>query len=236
MVRDLHPWNVSVPEAKRIQERLREMVVVSPLEQQIRYVGGADVSFDRGSNVVHAAVVVLRFRDLSLVERKGRMEVVDFPYVPGLLAFREGPPVIHAWEELEHQPDAVLFDAHGFAHPRRFGLACHLGVIFDVPSVGCAKSVLVGSYDEPGLKAREFSALVDKGEEVGVALRTRNGVSPVFVTVGHKVDLPSAVELTLKCVKGYRVPEPTRQAHLAVNALRRGENLEGTDSNQTGLF
>lgn len=233
---NLHSWNVSVVEAKQTQERLRQKVIVSPLTDPVTCVGGADVSFDKGSNVVHAAIVVLQFPDLSLVEQQGVTEVVDFPYVPGLLAFREGPPVLHAWEKLQHKPDAILFDAHGVAHPRRFGLACHLGVILDIPSVGCAKSVLVGTYAEPGSKVGDSSPLVDKGEEVGAAVRTRNGVSPVFVTVGHRVDLPSAIRLTLDCVGGHRVPEPTRQAHLAVNILRRGGDLGDEDESQLDLF
>ncbi|MEE9166181.1 MAG: deoxyribonuclease V [Candidatus Neomarinimicrobiota bacterium] len=234
--RNLHSWDVSVAEAKQIQERLRQKVVISPLTGTIDYVAGADVSFDRGSNVVHAAIVVLQFPDLSIVEKKGATEVVDFPYVPGLLAFREGPPVLSAWEKLKKKPDVILFDAHGFAHPRRFGLACHLGVILDVPSAGCAKSVLVGSYSEPGLTAGEFSPLLDGGEEVGAAVRTRDGVSPVFVTVGHRVDLASAIKLALNCVKGFRVPEPTRQAHLAVNILRRGDDLKNGDESQLDMF
>lgn len=231
---NLHSWNVSIVEAKRIQDALREKVVVSSLTGDIRYVAGADVSFDKGSNVVHAAVVVLRFSDFSVVEKRGVSEEVDFPYVPGLLAFREGPPVLHAWEALDKKPDAILFDAHGFAHPRRFGLACHLGVILDIPSIGCAKSVLVGTHEDPGETRGEISPLLDRGEELGAAVRTKDGVAPVFVTIGHKVDLPSAIRLVLKCTRGYRVPEPTRQAHLAVNSLRRGE-LWGTE-NQLNMF
>ena len=234
MYQHLHRWNVSIAEAKEIQDRLREKVIVSPLMNTIRYVAGADVSFDKGSNIVHAAIVIIRFSDLSIVEKKGASEEVNFPYVPGLLAFREGPPVLTVWEQLDHKPDVILFDAHGIAHPRRFGLACHLGVILDIPSIGCAKSVLVGSYSEPGTKAGEFSLLVDKGEEVGAAVRTKDGIGPVFVTIGHRVDLPSAIKLTLDCVKGYRVPEPTRQAHFVVNALRRGEKIR--EENQLGLF
>ncbi|MFQ6675581.1 MAG: deoxyribonuclease V [Fidelibacterota bacterium] len=235
--RELHPWQVSPGEARRIQDKLRDRVVISPLPSGIRHVAGADVSFDKGSNLVHAAVVLIRLPDLVVVEKRGVSERTSFPYVPGLLAFREGPPVLRAWEQLTTRPDVVMFDAHGMAHPRRFGLACHLGLILSVPSVGCAKSVLVGSYRDPGPRAGDMSPLVDGGEEVGMALRTRDRVSPVFVTVGHKSDLPTAVELVLACTHGYRVPEPTRQAHLVVNALRRGESIDSAgDSVQETLF
>ena len=223
---NLHSWNIPISEAKAIQDRFRENVMISPLKHSIQFIAGADVSFDRGSNIMHAAIVILFFSDLSVVEKKGISEEVNFPYVPGLLAFREGPPILKVWDKLEQKPDVILFDAHGLAHPRRFGLACHLGVILDIPSIGCAKSVLVGSYSKPGSKAGEFSLMIDKGEEVGAAVRTKDGVTPMFVTVGHRVDLPSAIKLTLDCVKGYRVPEPTRQAHLVVNSIRRGDVLK----------
>lgn len=226
-----HRWDLSVAEAKAVQEDLRKEIVVSPLQEKMDFVAGADVSFDNGSDLIHAAVVVLRFPSLEIVEKQGVSQRSTFPYVPGLLAFREGPCVQNAWEKLEVEPDIVLFDGHGLAHPRRFGLACHLGVVLNVPSIGCAKSVLVGSFTEPGRERGQLSALVDEGEEVGVALRTRDDVSPVFVTIGHRVDLPGAVKLVLACSRGYRIPEPTRQAHLAVNALRRGEPLSmGTEN------
>jgi len=231
---DLHSWDVSIAEAKAIQDRLREKVIISPLTDPIQYVAGADVSFDKGSNIVYAAIVVLQISDFSIIEIKGASEEVNFPYVPGLLAFREGPPVLSAWEQLNQKPDVILFDAHGVAHPRRFGLACHLGVILDIPSIGCAKSVLVGTYTEPGSKSGDFSHLMDRSEEIGAAVRTRDRVSPMFVTIGHRIDLPCAIKITVDCVRGYRVPEPTRQAHLAVNLLRRSEDLE--EESQINLF
>ncbi|MFQ6616613.1 MAG: deoxyribonuclease V [Fidelibacterota bacterium] len=234
---DLHPWNVTPDEARKIQDDLRDRVILSPIPEDVRHVAGADVSFDKGSNLMHAAIVVIRLQDLMVIEKKGVSERTSFPYVPGLLAFREGPPVLHAWEQLTVHPDVIVFDAHGLAHPRRFGLACHLGVILDIPSVGCAKSVLIGSYRDPGPGAGNTSPLVENGEEVGAALRTREGVSPVFVTVGHRSDLPSAVALIVACTRGYRIPEPTRQAHLIVNALRRGETIDSKrDGVQETLF
>ena len=221
----LHNWNVSPSEARNIQSKLKDNLVISPLNKDVQFVGGADVSFDKGSNLVFTAIVILKLPDLTIVERKGLSERVDFPYIPGLLAFREGPPVIKCWERIRNKPDVMMFDAQGIAHPRRMGLATHIGLYLDIPSVGCAKSVLVGQYQEPGEKAGEFTPLEYKDDVVGTAVRTKDRISPVFVSIGHKVNLSDAVNLVLQCTRGYRIPEPTRQAHLAVNRLRRGEDI-----------
>ena len=221
----LHNWNVSPSEARNIQSKLKDNIVISPLNKDVQFVGGADVSFDKGSNLVFTAIVILKLPDLTIVERKGLSERVDFPYIPGLLAFREGPPVLKCWDRVENKPDVMMFDAQGIAHPRRMGLATHIGLYLDIPSVGCAKSVLVGQYQEPGEKAGEFTPLEYKDDVVGTAVRTKDRISPVFVSIGHKVDLSDAVNLVLQCTRGYRIPEPTRQAHLAVNRLRRGEDI-----------
>jgi deoxyribonuclease V len=140
-----------------------------------------------------------------------------------LLSFRESPPVLEAWAKLKTEPDAVMFDGQGIAHPRRVGIASHVGLIIERPTLGCAKSVLVGKYEEPPLKRGAWTPLVDKGETIGAALRTKDKVNPIYVSPGHLIDLAGAIELTLKCNGGYRQPEPTRRAHLLVNALRRGE-------------
>ncbi len=221
----LHNWNVSPSEARNIQSKLKDNLVISPLNRDVQFVGGADVSFDKGSNLVFTAIVILKLPDLTIVERKGLSERVDFPYIPGLLAFREGPPMLYSWEKIKKKPDVMMFDAQGLAHPRRMGLATHIGLYLDIPSVGCAKSVLVGQYQEPGEKAGEFTPLEYKDDVVGTAVRTKDRISPVFVSIGHKVDLSDAVNLVLQCTRGYRIPEPTRQAHLAVNRLRRGEDI-----------
>ncbi|MCH8010666.1 MAG: deoxyribonuclease V [Candidatus Marinimicrobia bacterium] len=231
-----HPWDVSPGEAKAIQDRLRLKVVVSHFTSEINYVAGADVSFDKGSNLVYAAIVIMTFPDLNVVERRGLAERVDFPYIPGLLAFREGPPVSHTWDKLQIKPQVILFDAQGYAHPRRFGLASHLGVILDIPSIGCAKSVLVGKYNEPGEKAGEYTELIDKGEVVGAAVRSKDKVNPIFISIGHKVDLNGAIEISLACTRGYRIPEPTRQAHLEVNSLRRGKPISFFKSSEDQLI
>ena len=189
---------------------------------RVRHVAGADVSTqgDRG----YATVVVLSFPELSVVEVRGYEVPLAFPYVPGLLSFREIPSVVGALEQIESEIDAIIFDAHGLAHPRSMGLASHLGLFLDVPAVGCAKSRLVGEYEEPGLEKGSVEDLNYRGKVVGRVVRTRARVSPVYVSVGNRTDLDSAVDLVLACCTRYRLPETTRHAHNAANRLRRGED------------
>ena len=189
---------------------------------RVRYVAGADVSTqgDRG----YATVAVLSFPELSVVEVRGFEAPLTFPYVPGLLAFREIPPLAEALRAVESTVDAVIFDAQGLAHPRGLGLASHLGLFLDVPTVGCAKSRLVGEHEEPGLEKGSAVDLIYRGKVVGRVVRTRKNVSPVYVSVGNRIDLNSAVDLVLACCTRYRLPETTRQAHDAANKLRRGED------------
>jgi deoxyribonuclease V len=171
--------------------------------------------------VIYAAVVLLRVADWSIVETQTVIGRTKFPYIPGLLSFRETPILLEAFANLKTRPDAVMLDGHGYAHPRRFGYACHVGLWLEMPSFGCAKSVLVGTYREPGKKAGAVSPLRDGAEVIGTVLRTRFATQPVYVSVGNRIDLASAVRWTLASCNGYRIPEPTRQAHLRVNALRR---------------
>jgi len=228
-VPNLHPWDVSPREAMEIQLRLRERVRVAPLDvERVRRVAGADVSFDKGSDTIFAAVVVLELPHLGIVEHATMTTRTRFPYIPGLLSFREAPAVLKAFEKVTQWPDVLLVDGQGLAHPRRMGLACHLGVWLDLPTIGCAKSLLVGTYEEPAPQAGSYSPLLDRGEVVGVALRTKDNTSPLFISPGHKVDVESAIRVVLRCVAGHRQPEPTRQAHLLVNRLRRGEGPEPT--------
>jgi deoxyribonuclease V len=221
-VRKFHRWNVSPRAAMAVQLRLRERVrcaLAEPLPAN-PLVAGADISYDRGSDVMYAAVVVVRLPDLAVMEQQDAVAKARFPYVPGLLGFREAPALLRCFRRLKHVPDAVLVDGHGQAHPRRFGVASHLGVILDVPTVGCAKSILCGETGRLGERRGSVSPLVDRGEPVGCALWTRDGVKPVYVSVGHKIDLGTAVDLVVRCGGRYRLPEPTRLAHLAVNELR----------------
>ena len=208
----LHPWRVSPAEAVRIQARLAPRVISEGDPAGVRYVAGADIALPRGRSRARGAVVLLSYPGLALVERHAVEAEVTFPYVPGLLAFREVPVLARAFERLVRTPDLLLVDGHGYSHPRRFGLACHLGLLLDVPTIGVAKSRLVGAYDEPPLEAGARSELRDGEEAIGIVLRSRDGVAPVFVSVGHRVGLEEAVELTLRLCRGYRLPEPTRLA------------------------
>ena len=222
------PWDLSATEAVALQRRLRAEVrleLPAPLEN-IRTVAGLDVSFDRGDDRLYAGIVVVRLPELTTVAEAGVVARARFPYVPGLLSFRELPALLEAWEKLTAAPDAAMFDGQGIAHPRRFGLATHAGLWLGCPAWGCAKSLLTGKYDPGALGPERGSEvpLTDRAEIVGTALRTRDRTNPVFVSAGHRVDLPGAVALTLRLGTGrYRLPEPTRRAHLLVNALRRGE-------------
>ncbi len=188
-----------------------------------RTVAGADVSFDKRSPVLHAGVVVLDARSLETVEQVSVTAPARFPYVPGYLSFREIPALLEAFALLERRPDLVLCDGQGRAHPRRFGLACHLGVLLELPVLGCAKSRLVGEHREPGARRGCSVQLRHEGELVGRVLRTRDGVKPVYVSVGHRIDLATACRMVLATTCGFRLPEPIRRAHQLVNARRRGE-------------
>lgn len=213
-----HPWNLSTQEAIALQRELRQRVKITPLPASVRRVAGVDVGFHGGFG--RAAVVVLDFPALTVVESAVVEKKVEFPYIPGLLSFRELPVVLAAIEKLARLPDVFMTDGHGYAHPRRFGIACHLGVLLDAPSLGCAKSVLVGRYDQPGQDAGSLAELRENDELIGMAVRTRDGCKPVFVSIGHRIDLESAVRLTLDCRRSYRLPEPARLAHHLASNLR----------------
>ena len=217
-----HRWDLSTAEARAIQERLRSRVRVEPLERSPRLVAGIDVTYPEGAGSALAGVIVMRLPSLEIVERVFAEVPLAFPYVPGFLSFREAPAVLAALRRLAAEPDLLLFDGQGLAHPRRFGLACHVGVIVDRPSVGCAKSLLVGAHAEPGARRGCRRRIVDRGETVGVALRTRDAVRPVYVSVGHRIDLAGAVRAVLGCSRGHRSPEPLREAHRAVGEVARG--------------
>jgi deoxyribonuclease V len=220
-VRKLHPWDVSPAEAIRIQEALRRRLDLGEARRPTETVAGVDVSYDTRTPTVYAAVVLMRLDDHEILETATATRPATFPYIPGLLSFREAPAVLQAVTRLTRRPDCLLCDGQGIAHPRRFGLACHLGLLLDLPSIGCAKSVLVGEYQEPPEKRGGFRMLIDRGERVGIILRTRDGVEPVYVSPGYRMSTQQAREIVLKATGRYRVPEPTRQAHLLVNRLRR---------------
>jgi deoxyribonuclease V len=205
----------------RLQEGLRERVELEDRFGDIHYVAGADMAFDPATEVAFAGVIVYRFPGLEEVERRMARRKLRFPYVPGLLSFRECPILLAAFARLETEPDLILIDGHGRAHPRRFGIACHIGILFDKPTIGCAKSRLVGEHEEPGERAGATAPLMLEGERLGVVLRTRDHVRPIYVTTGHRVALDSAVGLVKQCIDGFRIPKPTREADHYVRDLRR---------------
>lgn len=214
-------WNLTPREAIREQERLRERVELEDRFKTIRTVAGADLAFDPLTDTAFAGVIVYRFPELQEIERCLAMRKLRFPYVPGLLSFREGPVLVAAFAKLRTEPDLILIDGHGLAHPRLFGIACQMGVMFDKPTIGCGKSLLVGEFDEPAQRAGSSSPLVYRGRTVGTVLRTRDGVKPIFVTQGNRVSLDSAVKLVIACTDGFRIPKPTREADHYVRDLRR---------------
>jgi len=214
-------WNLAPREAMRLQESLRERVELNDRFGDIHYVAGADMAFDPATEVAFSGVIVYRFPGLEEVERRMARRKLRFPYVPGLLSFRECPILLAAFARLETEPDLILIDGHGRAHPRRFGIACHMGILFDKPTIGCAKSRLVGEHEEPRERAGATAPLMLEGERLGVALRTRDHVRPIYVTTGHRVSLDSAVGLVSQCLDGFRIPKPTREADHYVRDLRR---------------
>jgi len=222
--RRLHPWNVSVARAARIQLTLRSRVRLTPLRSgsRIACVAGADVSYDRGSDLIFGAVVVLSYPDLEVIETAGHVARARFPYVPGYLSFREIPVLLGAFRKIKTRPGIVICDGQGVAHPRRFGLASHLGLLLATPSIGCAKSRLVGDHDELRRERGSSTPLLFEGREVGSVVRTRDGVAPLYVSPGHRLDVEGAARIVLSCCRRVRLPEPTRQAHMEVNVLRAG--------------
>jgi deoxyribonuclease V len=208
-----HPWQVSPALARVIQNELATDVECIDRFGPVRHVGGVDIGFEDAGRVTRAALVILSFPELTLIEHVIVREPTRFPYVPGLLSFREIPALLQALDSVRTLPDMILCDAQGRAHPRRFGLACHLGVLTDIPTIGVAKQRLIGLFEAPGPLRGAWTPLKDKGETIGAVLRTRSGTQPVFVSVGHRVGLPSAIDMVLACAPRYRLPETTRQAH-----------------------
>ena len=220
-IRHLHAWDVSSQEAIQIQKELRSQLDLTKLPRTIRHVAGADVSFSRISGRIWAGVVVFSFPQLSRIEEKWIQDKVRFPYIPGLLSFRELPVLLKALKRLKTDPELILCDGQGIAHPRGLGLASHLGLLVDRATVGCAKSRLVGAFSEVGQQKGSYAPLWYKEQMVGAVLRTRRGVKPLFISPGNRITLDESVKIVLECCSKYRMPEPTRQAHLLVSGLRR---------------
>ncbi len=231
----LHSWNLSYSDARDLQESLASKVQFIPLKKQPELIAGIDCAFSKDGKKIIAAVVVLKLPDFVPVETTTASRKVTFPYIPGLLSFREAPVCIAAVEKLKTKPDLFIIDGQGIAHPRRLGLAAHLGLFFDKPTIGCAKSRLIGRFEEPPLEKGAYTLLKDKKrmkpdtqytihntqyETIGAVVRTRTNVKPVFVSVGNKCLLKDAIKITLACAVKYRLPEPTRLAHQLVSKLK----------------
>ena len=232
-VNDLHPWSLDPEEAARIQDELRSRLVLAWDGRAVQTVGGVDVSL--GEMQARAAIVVLRYPDLTPLEGVTADVPLVFPYIPGLLAFREGPAVLAAWDGLQTKPDLLMFDGQGIAHPRGIGIASQMGLWLERPTIGVAKSRLYGHHLNPGPRRGDCAELHDERDSarvIGAVLRTREGVSPLYVSPGHLIDLPQAIEFVLKCCAGYRLPEPTRWAH----RLAGGERLPVEAGVQPKLF
>ena len=226
-----HGWRVSTARAIKIQAELAGQVLRSSDITSPRLIAGVDISVNRWSKTGTGAVVVLSYPELELVETRLAHAVVDFPYIPGLLSFRESPLTLAACEKLSVTPDLFLVDGQGIAHPRRMGLASHLGLLLDTPTIGCAKSLLCGRHKMPGVEPGSYAEIVESGETIGAALRTRLGVSLVYVSIGHKIDLQDAIRWVLQCCRGRRLPEPARLAHLAAGGnLKEGLWIQNAEA------
>lgn len=218
----MHDWNLSPRDAIALQKELRDQVKLVPLEKEPSLIGGCDVSMNRFAKEGFAGFVTLTYPELVMVDHAVVRDTIPFPYVPGLLSFREIPMLLKAWEKLATKPDVLLVDGIGIAHPRRLGIASHLGLVLGIPTIGCAKSVLTGNFDEPGNTPGDWSRLVDlkTGEVMGAALRTKQNVKPMFISPGHLITLEDSVRLVMRCVRKHRLPEATRFAHDTVNECR----------------
>jgi len=220
--RKLHEWDLSCAEARQLQLRLAQRVRFTAMKKKPTIVAGLDCAFSNDGKHIFAAAVVIKLPGLEVIETTTAARKVDFPYIPGLLSFREAPACSGAIEKLKNTPDCLIIDGQGIAHPRRLGIASHIGLLIDKPTIGCAKSRLIGTFDEPGQLKGNYSQLLDEKEVIGAVLRTRTDIKPVFVSVGHKCTLEDAISIILKCTIKYRLPEPSRLAHQLVGQAKLG--------------
>lgn len=238
-LRNLHSWDLTPREAMDLQKALRSKIILEDRLTPLRYIAAADIAYSRHSRRSFygeraesiGAVAVFTYPELELIEESTACDDTTFPYVPGLLTFREGPVILKALRKVKQAPDLVLFDGQGVAHPRGFGLASHMGLIINKPSIGCAKSHLYGRCTEPGKKRGDHSPILDEnGRVIGALVRTRDRVAPVYVSQGHKVSLATAIEIVLSCCRGYRIPQPLRHAHQLVTGLRKEGEAQKEDT------
>ncbi len=210
-----HRWDLDVSQARELQVKLSHKVMRCNDKMNIKLIAGIDVSVSRYSRSGRAAVVVVNYPDLEVREISVAEGAIDFPYIPGLLSFREAPLALQAWKGLETRPDLLMVDGQGLAHPRRLGIASHLGLLLNIPSIGCAKSRLIGTHGSLPEEAGSYSLLLENDEVIGAVVRTKHAVKPLYVSIGHRTDLDSAIRLVLNCCQGFRLPQPTRLAHIA---------------------
>ena len=211
----LHSWHISTAEAKQIQISLARQVSHVNEITKPHFIAGVDISTSKSTMLARAAIVVMSYPEFKTIEVQIAEGNLNLPYIPGLLSFREAPLILAACQKLSVVPDLILVDGQGIAHPRRFGIASHLGLLLDIPTIGCAKSRLCGSHKIPADKTGDYEELRGNGDIIGAALITKKGTKPIYVSIGHKVDLPTAIYWTMESCRGYRIPEPTRQAHIA---------------------
>jgi deoxyribonuclease V len=219
--------DISPQQAVQLQKELRNKIDITPLDKKVQTVGGADISFDLGSDVLHAALVVLQLPDLQPIARCLVSDEITFPYIPGLLAFREIPVLLKAWEKLQIKPDVLIMDGHGLAHPRRMGIATHFGIEVDHPTIGCAKNILTGSHGELSINKGNYSTMMEGDEKVGLALRSRTNINPIYISPGHKLSFEDAYKIVMQSLTKYKLPRTIRLAHQWANRLRKGETEEG---------
>ena len=221
-MKPLHSWNVSVEEAFRIQEALKDRIILKKSFSKVRTIGGGDVAYSKEENILFGAIVVLSFPGMEILDLATADGRITFPYIPTLLSFREGPILIKTFQRLKIKPDVIIFEGQGIAHPRGMGLASHMGLWFDLPSIGCAKTPLLDGFISLGPSKGSFEWIQKEGKKVGAVLRTKEKVKPLFVSPGHRIDLMTSIELILESCKGFRFPEPLRKAHQASrNMLHR---------------
>jgi deoxyribonuclease V len=221
-----HSWDLEEHDALLLQRELSQQVTVVDHFDEIKLVAGVDVAYDDRSNCLFAAAVVLETGNLDVVETASGQDIATFPYIPGLFSFRELPPLIKVLEQLSCTPDLIICDGQGIAHPRRFGLACHLGVLYDIPTIGCSKTRLMGQFNDLGTQRGDSTPLADQGEIIGCVLRTQDNVKPLYVSIGHRVSLETACNWVLRLASQYRLPETTRLADQSVRALMKKAHAE----------
>jgi len=226
--------SLNAEQAIAYQQELRHKIQIKPLDKPVRVIAGSDISFNKNSEVVYAGIVLFKYPEMEVIGHASAISKTTFPYISGLLAFREVPALLEAWGKLETKPDLLMLDGQGIAHRRRMGIASHFGVVTNTPTIGTAKSRLFGKYEEPANEVNAQSPMYDKEEVIGMALRSKKNCTPIYISPGHQITLEQSVEIIKNCLKSYRIPEPTRQAHIFVNQIRVG--AAGTSPAQLSFF